>query len=103
MAKNFLEEYVLKVLTDNGFKNLSEENRRLFLPQFVAEAEKRLGLAVVPLLSKEAVEQLAKMAQKETAPEEWWNFYNTNVPNFPELVKSVLEKYAMEVKQAFVQ
>ncbi|MBU0545952.1 hypothetical protein KKA13_01725 [Patescibacteria group bacterium] len=101
--QNFLEEYVLKILQENGFENLSDENRKLMLPQFVAQAEKRIGAALLPLLDEEKAKKFTELAQDEkTTPEIWWNFWNENIPNFTEVVKKELDSYAEEVKKALV-
>lgn len=96
---NLLENYVADVLKANGFENLSEENKKIFLPQFTAEAEKRIGLAILPLLTVETAKELEAMSKKETTPEEWWTFCSANIPNFITVVGDTLKQYAEEVKE----
>lgn len=99
--QNYLEQYVLKALEENGFANLTEENKKLMLPQFVAEAEKRIGATLLPMLNEESAEKFAELTKQEsTGPEEWWKFWTENIPNFAEVVDKVLSDYKEEIKTA---
>ena len=100
VSANFLQEYVLKVLKANGFNDLTEENQKKFLPQFVAEAEKRVGMNLLPKLNEENTKKFVELTKKQDAsPEEWWEFWSNNVPDFLEIVKSTLADFAEEVKK----
>lgn len=99
--QNPLEELILGILNENGFENLDEEAKKAYLPQFMAQAEQRIGMALVPLLSEESAKQFVELTKNETTPEQWWQFWQANVPNFNEVVKEALVGFAKEVKESF--
>jgi len=97
---DFLREYVEEVLRQNGFGNLSEETKKDFLPRFVAQAELRLGSALLPLLSEPAAKEMANMVEKrENNQEKWSQFWKKNVNDFDKVVEKTLKDYAEEIKQ----
>lgn len=98
---DFLYLRIQQILDQSGFAHVSEETRDMYLPQFVAEAERRIGLAVMPLLNEDSAKELAELIKNAdtTTPEQMQQFWQTYVPNFPELVDSTLTAYAEEIKQ----
>ncbi|MFA6427660.1 MAG: DUF5663 domain-containing protein [Candidatus Magasanikbacteria bacterium] len=97
-----IEQYVLDVLNQQGFSVLDETSQQEMFPQFMAEAEQRLGARLLPLLDKSAAQDFDKLLkQQEVKPEELWNFWQKHVPNFLEVVKGALNDYAKEVAVAF--
>lgn len=100
----FLEEVIVEILKENGFENLTDEQKKTLLPQFVAHAEVRLGAAVMPLLNEASANQLAALAEKpKTSSAEWLKFWTDSIPNFEEVVKEVLQNYAVELGQIFAK
>lgn len=98
---DFLQDFVLKVLKENGFDKLSQADQAAYLPQFMAEAERRLGLKLTAYLNTEAaVGEFNALLTKETAPDAWFKFWNAKVPNFNQVVKDTLEEFGKEVKAA---
>jgi len=96
---DFLTAYVEKILADVGFVGLSEENKKMFLPQFAAQVQARIGASVMPLLDENAGEELVRMMDKQNVTEnEWLVFWQEYVPNFQEVVDEVLQKFAEEMK-----
>lgn len=101
-AFSFLEQFVLDALKSHGFDKLSASDQAGFLPQFMAVAEERLGLALLPkLTSEEAADELNGLLQNDTAPEEWFAFWEKHVPDFKGIVKETLENFAAELSTAF--
>lgn len=100
-TQNPLETLILNVLNENGFDKLDEESKKAYLPQYVAQAEQRLGAALLPLLNEEAAKKFVELTNQETAPETWWNFWQTNVVDFEAVVKRVLSDFALEIKESF--
>ena len=94
----FLEEQILSVLEAGGLNNLSEENKEKFLPQLSAEAEYRLGLALMPLLSEEQGAEMVSLIDREAGPEELSKFWEASVPNLKEVVAHTLADFAEECK-----
>jgi hypothetical protein len=45
---DFLTEYVLELLKQNGLGNLSDEQKNAYVPQVLAPVEQRLGLELLP-------------------------------------------------------
>lgn len=97
---DFLSDYVLDILKQNGFEDLTPENQEEFLPQFTAEAQRRIGAALMPLLSEDAAEAMIKLGDDvNTSPEDWWNFWNKQVPDFKEVVNQALAGYTQDLKK----
>jgi len=99
--ENPLEELVLNILNENGFDKLDEEAKKEYLPQFLAQAEQRIGAALLPLLNEESGKQFVELTKSKTTPEQWWSFWQENVPNFNDVVKEALSGFAQEVKGSF--
>lgn len=96
---DFLRDFVEEVLKQNGFVNLSEETKKEFMPRFVAQAEVRLGAALLPLLSEPAAREMAKMIDsQENNPEKWREFWQKNVKDFSGVAEKTLKDFAAEVQ-----
>lgn len=99
---SFLEKFVLEALNNHGFDKLSPADQASFLPQFMAEAEERLGVALLPKLTSEsAAKELNALLRREAAPEEWLAFWKKHVPDFTVIVKDTLKSFASELSVAF--
>lgn len=98
--QNPMEELIVSILNANGFDELDEDAKKMYLPQFVAQAEQRIGAALLPLLNKESAEQFAQLTKQETTPEQWLAFWEKNVSNFSEVVKNTMDEFAAEVKES---
>jgi len=99
--KNFLEVYLLQVLNENGFEKLDDDAKKTYFPQFMAQAEQRLGSALLPLLNEDSANQFVELTKKNADPDTWFNFWHDHVPNFDEVVKKTLNEFATEIKSAF--
>lgn len=100
-AQNPIEELVIDILNKNGFDKLDQEAQKEYFPQFIAQAEQRIGSALLPLLNEESAKQFVELSKQETSPEDWWTFWQANVPNFAEVVKEALSGFAQEIKESF--
>ncbi|MBT3539430.1 hypothetical protein HOF40_01605 [Candidatus Parcubacteria bacterium] len=101
---DFLRSFIEKTLEGAGLESLTEETKDQYLPQFVAEAERRVGLALIPELDPSAAGELKKVFElPEPDPEAIRNFWKTHVSNFDEIVKKTLEDFAVELKQTLSQ
>ncbi len=97
---DFLRQYIETLFDENGFEGLNETTRAQFVPQFVAEAERRIGLAVLPLLTPASAETLAGLLKNEkVTAEQLQEFWKTNVPQFETEVKKALQQFAAEFKK----
>lgn len=99
--KNFLEVYLLEVLNQNGFEKLDDDAKKTYFPQFLAQAEQRLGAALLPLLNEESANKFVELTKNNANPDAWYEFWNANIPNFEEVVKKTLNEFAVEIKDAF--
>ena len=103
MAKqfDFVQQRVLEMLKGEGYDQLSEDDQKAYLVQFTAEAERRLGLALLPHLTDQAATELEKVTNQDPTPDQWYDFWNKNIPNFVELVNKTLEDFGKEITAAF--
>lgn len=98
---DFLRDYVEEILHQGGFNNLNEETKKEFLPRFVAQAELRLGAALLPLLSEAAAKEMAGMIEKQAVnPDQWLSFWQKNIKDFNNVVEKTLRDFAVEVQAA---
>lgn len=99
---DFLHDYIMQTLSACGYENLSENLKSEYVPQFIAHAETRIGAALLPSLTEAGAKEMAGLLKSEkVTPEDWANFWQKNVPNYPEIVKKTLADFAEEMKQIF--
>ena len=97
---DFLEQFIVELLAQSGFGQLTEAQRLAYVPQLVAQAQERLGVELLPRLTDEQLEEFAAMVEKDgVTPEEWKTFWTGAVPNFDEEVKKVLQTFAADVRR----
>lgn len=97
---DFLNEYILNVLKQNGYDDLEDSVRQEFVPQLVAHAETRLGASLLPKLDETSAQKMIDLTKDEnTTPEEWEKFWQENVSDFSEVVKKTLEDFSIEIKE----
>ena len=97
---DFLGQYVNTLFDQEGFAEMTEETRKQMIPQFMAEAERRIGIAVLPELSEESAKEFVKLAEDEdVTPEKINAFLQENVPNFKEVVQKTLKDFTVEFKE----
>lgn len=98
---NPLEQFVLEALNKQGFDKMKEGDQKMFFPQFMTEAERRVGLVLAPRLTAESADEFQKLMLKENSTsDDWYNFWSKNVPDFMELVKKALADFAVEMNLA---
>jgi len=96
---DFLIEYVLALLEENKI-DLSEEQKKIYVPQILAQVEMRLGVKLLPKLDGKQTDRFVKLSNNEnTTPEEWKSFWHESTPTFAEDVKGVLVEFAEKIKQ----
>ena len=98
---NPLEQFVLEALIAQGFEKLNEVDQKIFFPQFVTEAERRVGIAFAPHLTAESADEFKALLEKDSTSDDWYNFWNKNVPDFMTLVRKTLEDFATEMAAIF--
>lgn len=95
---DFLSTFIEQLFDSEGFASLDEITRQQYIPQFVAEAERRLGLALMPLINDASVEELAKLVEGSPTGAELNDFWKRSVPEFDDVVKVTLNNFAKEMK-----
>jgi len=96
---DFLHQFIQRALDDAGFQNLTEQTRAEYIPQFAAEAERRIGLALIPRLSPESAEELTTMlADDAVTPEQLREFWKRSVPDFEHVVERTLNEFSKELQ-----
>ncbi len=101
---DFLRSFIEGAIEDAGIESLSEETKDQYVPQFVAEAERRIGLALIPKLEESSADELKGLFEVENPDQETvQNFWKTHVPDFDQVVKKTLEDFAVELKQTLSQ
>ncbi len=97
---DFLTQYVLELLNSNGFSNLSETQKNVYIPALMSQVQERLGTAFLPQLSSADQNKFAAMVEAESVNvSEWRNFWYAAIPDFDEQLKVVLAGFAEEVTQ----
>ncbi len=95
----FLIEYVLALLDENKI-SLTDEQKKMYVPQLLAQVEMRLGMDLLPKLNEKQKEQLARLTNDpKTTNEQWKKFWHASIPTFENDVKVVLMKFAERVRQ----
>lgn len=96
---DFLIEYVLALLEENKIE-MSEEQKKVYVPQVLAQLEMRLGLKLLPKLDDKQKDKFIKLMNNEsTAAEEWKSFWYDSAPTFEEDLKEVLVEFSEKTKQ----
>ena len=96
----FLKDYVEALLIKNGLGDITEQQKNIYVPQILGHLEERIGLEMLPKLSKTKITEFSKLLEKENVdPEEWKNFWYKAVPKFEEEIQKILESFAKRVKE----
>jgi len=97
---DFLTDYVLKLLEENGLGDLTDEQKNVYVPQLLGQVEQRLGLALMPKLDDAQLEQFTALVNKSGAgPAEWEAFWKGAIPTFEQDVQNVLTEFGGKVKE----
>ncbi|MBT3418770.1 MAG: hypothetical protein HN726_04285 [Candidatus Magasanikbacteria bacterium] len=97
---DFFDQFVLDALAAAGLKNLTDEQKRSFVPQIREQLEQYIGHRVLPLLDEKNQEMFVSLLQKEdTTKEEWFNFLKVSIPHFENNMVGILADFSKEVKQ----
>ncbi len=97
---NFLGEFVVEILKKNGFVNLTDSQKQVYVPQFTGLLEERIGIELVPKLSAEKMKIFVGLLDKTISAEEWKKFWYSSIPNFEEEMKKVLSAFAVQMMAA---
>ncbi len=99
--KYFLEEYAEKVLEELGIANLTDIERKRFLPHIVSNIELRLGDVLLPYVPDSAAPEFRGLVENDATPDQWMTFWKKHVPDFEAVITRVLKEFAEESKAIF--
>lgn len=69
------------------------------LPQFEAALERRLGVEMAKYLTEDSAGEFAKMIEEEATPEQLLVFWQKNIPDFENKVKTTVLEFIAELKR----
>lgn len=94
----FMEDYINELLEANNV-NLTDDQKQVYVPQIMIQAEQRIGLELLPKLSEEHLDEFNMLMEKDgTSDEEWRIFWNKARPHIEDDVKEILTRFAEEVR-----
>lgn len=97
---DFLTTYIEDLLTQVGLGALTDEQKKIYVPQFVSQVEERLGIELLPKLNRDHLAEFADLIERTgVTAEEWKTFWYGAIPNFDEEIKGILLQFAQEVRQ----
>jgi len=100
----FLTTSIHSMMDEAGFAEMSEETRNQFVPQFVAEAERRIGLAFTAVLDESGAQAFADLFAGENVDQEAVQaFLAQHVPQYQDLANKTLTDFAAEFKTAVAE
>ena len=101
---DFLTVFIQKMFDQNGFLDMKEETRKQFVPLFTAEAERRLGITLMPMLSEDQTKDLVRIVENEkSTADDLANFWKNSIPNFENVVEKALNDFAVEFKSTLAK
>ena len=103
MQFDFLHSFIEQLFDENGLAGLTESARAEFVPMFVAEAQRRLGLALMPRLTEKQASELLALNGGAGSEEKLQAFWRRAVPDFDQLAEHTLTKFTDEFKKTLGQ
>jgi len=95
---DFLTSYVLQLLEEHGMGDLTDEQKRFYVPQLLSHVERRIGMALLPRLNDEQTEEFTRLANTDTTPEQWKAFWYGAFPQFEQEITQILADFSNSVK-----
>lgn len=99
MENSIFTNLLKNALVEKGFDKLSQEEQNNMLPQFEAALERRLGVEMAKYLSEAAATEFAQMVETVEDSAVWFAFWQKNVPDFENKVKTVVLEFVEELKK----
>lgn len=96
-VKEPMQAYVDTLMERAGFASLPADLRQEYSDKIVIEANRRVGLTLLPLLNETSLKAFQKlMASSDATPAEAMTFFEKNIPDFQSKVQLALEEFAGE-------
>ena len=100
LSKDFLEDFIDNLMEDVGLDSLDEQTKKRFRGQFISQAERRIGIKLMPELSDEDRSELSQKIKKgETDAQQMHEFWSDKVEDYTDLVREALDEFAVEMKE----
>ncbi|PIQ96255.1 MAG: hypothetical protein COV67_10535 [Nitrospinae bacterium CG11_big_fil_rev_8_21_14_0_20_56_8] len=98
MQFDILSNFVENLISNVG--DLSDEQKRFYVPQVTTLLEERIGLEMLPKLSEAHMEKYTELLEREsTTADEWKTFWEMAIPNFQGEIEKILVDFAKEAKE----
>ena len=69
------------------------------LPQFEMALERRLGVEMAKYLNEDSAGEFTKLIETEATPEQLLTFWQKNIPDFENKVKTAVLEFIAELKK----
>ncbi len=106
MSKNqtpFLEEFIINVLEENGIKDLTQEQKNVYIPEFSLRVYRRMGDTLISELDDKQLDQLSDLlSDPKATPETWYQFWQASIDDFTKQFMNVLMEFRSDVSSALV-
>lgn len=100
MAHSFFAEYVERVLDNCGLAGLTPAQKQRHIPRITALLEERVGLELLPKLSKDEIERFMEMSDDPaTTAGQWKKFWWGAIPHFEDEMARILSQFSAKAKQ----
>ncbi|KKW41834.1 MAG: hypothetical protein UY92_C0013G0033 [Candidatus Magasanikbacteria bacterium GW2011_GWA2_56_11] len=92
--------YVLELLRSIGLGDLTEDQKKRYVPAFSRRVEERIGLELLPKLTDEQFKEFTRLAGSGTTTRaQWEEFWRRSIPDFEEEIKIILADFAADARQ----
>ncbi len=98
--QDVLEQFILKLLADNGLGNITDDQRAIYVPKLLSQLEQRIGIELMPKLSEPHLDKFSALIDDtQTTPETWQAFWHEAVPDFEQALQDIMEEFAADVSE----
>jgi len=103
MDTDKLEQFILDTLKDCGFPEITEEQKKVYVPRLLSHLEQRIGIEMLPKLSDQHVDSFSTLIDNpETSIGDWQKFWYESIPNFAEELQRILDSFSKDVKEVMI-
>lgn len=97
VPQDFFESTILSLFDQAGM-NLTDAQKRTYIPQFQVQLERRISNEFTARLSEAELKEFVAMIDNEnTTPEAWSNFWHTAIPNFEAELQKIVVAFSSEM------
>ena len=97
VPQDFFESTILSLFDQAGM-NLTDAQKRAYIPQFQIQLERRISNEFTPRLSEAQLKQFVSMIDNpDTTPESWSNFWHMAIPDFDAELQKIVVAFSSEM------